>query len=112
MEGGQINSTARSPANFPIQLLVNYWEIVPSEMSARLDHLYRAGVKHVTSFVPWQAVESDITHSLSRFLQALSDRKMTVSLIVTPELGIHFTFSGLPKDVMNRTDTAAQHHQK
>lgn len=112
MVGGQINSTSNVPANFPIQLLINYWEIVPNQMAAKLDGLYRAGVKHIASFVPWQAVESDITHSLSRFLQAVADRKMTVSLIVTPELGVHFTSSGLPKDVMNRADTAAQHYQK
>lgn len=112
MVGGQINSAPRSAASFPIQLLVNYWEIVPSQMAAKLEVLYRAGVKHIATFVPWQAVESDISHSLTRFLQAVADRKMTVSLIVTPELGVHFTSSGLPKDVMNRTDTVAQHFQK
>lgn len=108
MAGGQI----QNPSSFPIQLLVNYWEIQPSQIGTKLDRLLSAGISHIVSFVPWQAVESDISHTLPRFIQALSERKMTVSLIVTPELGVHFTSSGLPKDVMGRPDALVQHFQK
>lgn len=113
MVGGQINRhSSSSVASFPIQLLVNYWEINPAQMGSRLDQLLASGITHVVTFVPWQALEADISHSLPRFIQALSERKMTVSLIVTPELGVHFASSGLPKDVMNRSDASAQHFQK
>jgi len=113
MVGGQINRhSSSSVASFPIQLLVNYWEISPNQMGNRLDQLLASGITHVVTFVPWQALEADISHSLPRFIQALSERKMTVSLIVTPELGVHFASSGLPKDVMNRSDAMVNHFQK
>jgi hypothetical protein len=84
----------------PVQILFNYWEARPTLIGARLDGLIRNGITHVTTFVPWQVVESDITHTLVRFLQAIADRKMAVDLILTPELGVHFPNSGLPKDLM------------
>ncbi len=95
----------------PIQLLVNYWEIQPSMMGARLDELLRNGVTNLTSFVPWQAVESDISHTLTRFLQALAERKMTVSLILTPEVGVHYLNSGLPKDLFSKAENTAKNVQ-
>lgn len=104
MLGGDINPN-------PIQILVNYWELRPTTMVARLDELLRHGITHVASFVPWQAVESDITHTLPRFLQALAERKMTVALILTPEVGIHYTNSGLPKDILSKPENVAAHHQ-
>jgi hypothetical protein len=84
----------------PIQILFNYWEIRPTLIGARLDEFIRQGVTHIATFVPWQAVESDISHTLVRFLQAVADRKMTVDLILTPEVGVHYPNSGLPKDLM------------
>lgn len=93
----------------PIQILFNYWEIRPTLVGARLDDLIRQGVTHIATFVPWQAVESDISHTLVRFLQSLADRKMTVDLILTPEVGIHYPNSGLPKDVIGRAENMASH---
>jgi hypothetical protein len=93
----------------PIQLLVNYWEMRPQRVAARLDELLRLGVRHFATFVPWQAVESDISHTLPRFLQAASERKMSISLILTPELGLHYPNSGLPKDVIGRDGASALH---
>ena len=93
----------------PFQILFNYWELRPSLVGAQLDELLRQGVTHLTSFVPWQAVESDISHSLLKFLNSVSDRRMTVSLILTPEVGIHFPNAGVPKDLMSRTDGMALH---
>ena len=90
----------------PIQILFNYWEIRPALIGARLDELIRQGITHITTFVPWQAVESDISHTLVRFLQAVSDRKMTVDLILTPEVGVHYPNSGLPKDLMGAKSRA------
>jgi hypothetical protein len=92
-----------------IQLLVNYWEIRPALMGARLNELLRQGVSHIATFVPWQAVESDISHTLARFLQAVADRKMTVSLILTPEVGVHYANSGLPKDIFSKPENLARH---
>lgn len=95
----------------PIQLLVNYWEIPPTQIGARLDEFLRQGVTHLVSFIPWQSFESDITHSLTRFLQALSERKMTVAFIVTPEVGVHYPFSGIPKDLFSKPENTARHFQ-
>lgn len=93
----------------PIRLVVNYWEIPQSSLGARLEELLRNGISHVATFLPWQAVESDISHSLSRFLQAVSEREMSVSLIASPEVGVHYPNSGLPKDIFNKHDPAARH---
>jgi hypothetical protein len=93
----------------PIQILFNYWEVRPTLVGARLDDLIRQGITHIATFVPWQAVESDISHTLVRFLQAVADRKITVDLILTPEVGIHYPNSGLPKDVIGRQDNIAAH---
>jgi hypothetical protein len=78
-------------------------------MGARLDEWIRMGVTNVTTFVPWQAVESDISHTLTRFLQAAAERKLTVSLILTPEVGVHFANSGLPKDLFSKPENTARH---
>lgn len=93
----------------PIQLVVNYWEIRPSLLGNRLDELIKKGVTHLATFVPWQAVESDISHLLPRFLQAIADRKMTVRLILTPEVGVHYPNSGLPKDLFKKVENQAHH---
>lgn len=76
-------------------------------MGTRLDELLRRGVTHIASFIPWQAVESDISHTLARFLIAASDRKISLALIVTPEVGVHYPFSGLPKDIATKSDHVA-----
>jgi hypothetical protein len=101
MAGGEINS-------YPILLLVNYWETHPSMMGTRLDDLLRRGVTNIATFVPWQAVESDISHTLPRFIQAVVDRNMNVSLILTPEAGVHYSNSGLPKDIFSKPESLAQ----
>jgi hypothetical protein len=95
----------------PVQLLVNYWEIRPSFMGDKLNELIRQGVTHICAFVPWQAVESDISHRLLRFIQAVAERKMTVSLIVTPEVGVHYPNAGLPKDIIGKPEAQAIHAQ-
>ncbi len=95
-----------------IQLLVNYWEIRSSPknslVGARLDQLVDRGVTQIVTFVPWQAVESDISHMLVRFLQAIGERKMKVSLILSPELGVHYTNSGIPKDIFQKPNALAK----
>ena len=93
---------------YPIQLLVNYWEVRPALMGAYLDELICRGVTHIASFVPWQALESDISHSLPRYLQSLSERNMTITLILSPEVGIHYPNSGLPKDAISKSENLAQ----
>ena len=103
-----MSGSERNP--HPIQLLVNYWEIRPALMGARLDDLLRRGIRDVATFIPWQAVEADISHTLARFLQALADRKMTVSLILTPEVGVHYANSGLPKDIFSKPENMARHY--
>jgi hypothetical protein len=93
----------------PLLLIVNYWEIRPSLIGARLDELLKRGITQICTFIPWQSAESDISHSLTRFLQSLADRRMTVYLVLSPEVGVHFPNSGLPKDVISRKENRAQH---
>ena len=104
MIGGDVNP-------YPVLLLVNYWELSPSATAARLDELIKRGITQIGTFVPWQAAESDISHAMVRFLQAAADRQMSVFLILSPEVGIHYPNSGLPKDLISKKDTAAFHCQ-
>ncbi len=97
MESGEANP-------HPIQLLVNYWEIRPGSMGARLDEWIGRGVTRLTTFIPWQAVESDISHSLARFLIAAAERRMDLTLIVTPEVGVHYPSSGLPRELLQKSE--------
>ncbi|MGE0615292.1 MAG: hypothetical protein AB7P04_06605 [Bacteriovoracia bacterium] len=92
-----------------IQILVNYWEVPPSRMKGHVEGLLKRGVTAVASFVPWQAFEADISHSLLRFLQAATDKGVAVTLIPTPEIGIHYPYSGLPKDIYSSTENKASH---
>ena len=96
----------------PILLMVNYWEIPTSEMGSRLDQLLKRGVHQIATFIPWQVAESDISHSLTRFLQSVADRRLSAFLIVSPELGVHFPNSGLPKDVILKKENRAKHSQQ
>lgn len=100
MVGGEVNP-------YPIQLLVNYWEMRPARMSRKFDELVRKGVNQVTAFVPWQCAEADISHALTRFLQAASEHRVRVQLILSPELGIHYGYSGFPKDLMGKREHQA-----
>ena len=84
-----------------VMLLVNYWEYKPAALALRLDELRRQRITHIASFVPWQAAESDITHRLTRLIQLVletPDRSLHLRLILTPEPGIHYPYSGLPKE--------------
>ncbi len=104
MVGGDVNA-------YPILLLVNYWEIRPSLIGSRLDELLRRGVTQVGTYIPWQVAESDISHTnmLTRFLQAAAERRINVFLILSPEVGVHYPNSGLPKDVILKKENMAQH---
>lgn len=104
MTGGEVNP-------YPILVLVNYWEIRANRFGQRLDELLKSGINQFGAFVPWQAVESDVTHTLTRFLQAVSARRMTVHLILSPELGIHYPNSGIPKDIVSKPENISFHYQ-
>ena len=106
---------------YPIQLLLNYWELCPtlggtaasftkkSPLTEKLEELAREGITQIATFLPWQAIETDITHALPRFLHAAAERKLKVSLIVNPELGVHYPNSGLPKDMVRTPTELALH---
>ncbi len=86
---------------------MNYWEFRPTALVERLDELLQKGVTEIVSFVPWQAVEADISHLLTRFLQAAAERRIVVHLIVSPELGIAFPNSGIPRDILAKPECLA-----
>ncbi|MFZ9595728.1 MAG: hypothetical protein ACO3A2_06575 [Bdellovibrionia bacterium] len=95
----------------PLLLMINYWELKPALLQTKLDELMDKGVSQICSFIPWQLIESDISHTLSRFLGAAAERRMKVYLIFSPEIGIHYLNSGLPKDVISKKENRAIHVQ-
>lgn len=99
-------------AIYPLQILVNYWELKPARLTAKLNELLRLGVTHITSFVPWQTSENDISHSLAKFLQTLADRKMSATLVVSPEVGCHALYAGLPKDLAKNPEIQARNRDE
>ncbi len=90
---------ARKTQIYPLQIAVNYWETRPSQMPSLLGQLQANGIRHVTAFIPWQNAECDIQHTLVRFLETIIEKKMSVSLVVSPEVGVSFPYSGLPKEI-------------
>ncbi len=90
----------------PIQILFNYWETRPTEVAGRLDAIVRNGVSCLVSFVPWQAIESDISHAFSKFLVAASERGLTLRLVLSPEVGVNYPCSGVPRDLLNTASVA------
>jgi hypothetical protein len=99
-------------AIYPLQILVNYWELKPQRLSAKLNQLMRQGVTHIASFVPWQVAENDISHSLTKFLQMLADRKMSATLILSPEVGVHAPYCGVPKDIAKNSGIHARNRDE
>ena len=98
-------------AREPMTIVVNFWEIRPSMMGAHLENLVRSGVRQIAAFVPWSAVESDISHLMPRFLQSAYERKLQVKLIVSPEPGVHFPFSGIARDLLSKSGALAKSAQ-
>ncbi len=88
---------------------MNYWEFRPTALVERLDTLVQQGVTEVVSFIPWQVIEGDIQHLLSKFLHAAAERSISVHLIASPELGLSTPSSGIPKDLLARQDCLAVH---
>lgn len=83
-----------------INVLLNYWEIKPSQYDARLHELATKGLQVVSSFVPWAHVETDIHHSLKKFLRAAHATHFRTRLFVMPELGVNYPNVGVPKDLL------------
>ncbi|MBC7387090.1 MAG: hypothetical protein H7301_13135 [Cryobacterium sp.] len=99
-------------AIYPLQILVNYWELKPARLAAKLNQLLRQNVTHIVSFVPWQASENDISHGLTKFLQAIADRKMSATLILSPEVGTGALYAGLPKDLAKKEEMLARNRDE
>src|SRR5690348_1018182 len=51
-------------------VLLNYWEIKPTSYEAKLQELALRDIKVVSAFVPWAHLETDIYHSLKKFVRA------------------------------------------
>jgi hypothetical protein len=94
-------------STLPLRFVLNYWDFRPSALVERLDSLVERGVTELVSFVPWQGIESDIQHSLSKFLHAASERGIAVDLVVSPEVGLGMTHSGIPKDLLAKPEGLA-----
>lgn len=90
-----------------INVLLNYWEIKPTLFEAKLTELALKEVQTVSTFVPWAYTESDIHHSLKKFLRAAWSRNLNVRLFVMPELGVNYPNCGIPKDLLANTSNLA-----
>jgi len=101
MFGGYVNV-------YPFFLLINYWEHTYQELLDYCDCLVQSGTHRIISFIPWQLAETDTSHTqlLHAFLQMTSERKIHVFLVVTPELGLHLSNNGLPKDILSEKNQA------
>ena len=96
----------------PLGIIVESWgfHTTPSRLLARqLDRLVHSGVHRVISLVPWQGVESDVSHRLSKFLQLAHAKKIAVTLVVTPEVGQNYAYSGLPAELSTKGEHQALH---
>ncbi|MBI3541942.1 MAG: hypothetical protein HY075_01525 [Deltaproteobacteria bacterium] len=81
-------------------VLLNYWEIKPTQYESRLQELALKDVRTVSAFVPWAHVETDIYHSLKKFVRAAWAVRLNVRLFVMPELGVNYPNAGFPKDLL------------
>jgi hypothetical protein len=88
--GGQSPGALAKSGNFGAAL----------SLETRLDDLLRSGVSGICSFVPWQVLECDISHRFLRFLQAVSEREMDLTLMISPEPGVSLPGAGLPRDLL------------
>ncbi|MEW6057142.1 MAG: hypothetical protein AB1540_11060 [Bdellovibrionota bacterium] len=98
----QSSSTLKGKDRFSqaFNVLLNYWEIKPSQYEAKLHELALKDVRVVSSFVPWAHVETDIYHSLKKFVRAAWAVKLNVRIFVMPELGVNYPNAGIPKDLL------------
>lgn len=101
----QIGDKDRFSHSFNV--LVNYWEIKPTQYEARLHELALKDVRVVSAFVPWAHVETDIYHSLKKFVRAAYSVKLGVRLFVMPELGVNYPNAGFPKDLLGSISNLA-----
>lgn len=92
---------------FPIQVVVNYWEKPAPLVGKWLDELLNRGIRYTTAFVPWHCFETDLTHSLRRFVLAAAERQIEVTLIPSPEVGVHYPYSGLPREWVTKRESGA-----
>lgn len=88
-------------------VLLNYWELKPSTYESKLHELALKDVRVVSAFVPWAHVETDIYHSLKKFVRAAWSVKLNVRLFVMPELGVNYPNAGFPKDLLGNISNLA-----
>lgn len=88
-------------------VLLNYWEIKPTQYEAKLHELALKDIRMVSAFVPWSHVETDIYHSLKKFVRAAFAVRLNVRLFVMPELGVNYPNAGVPKDLLNNISNLA-----
>lgn len=82
------------------EIFVNYWEIKPAQYETKLQEIALQGVRKVSAFIPWAHFETDLYHSLKKFLKAAFNARMEVRLWILPELGVNYPFVGIPRDLI------------
>lgn len=83
-----------------IHAFFNYWEMKPTQYEAKLHEYALNGFQTIGAFVPWAHFESDIHHTLRKFLKAVHDARLNVRLFVMPALGVNYPNCGVPKELI------------
>jgi hypothetical protein len=101
--------TIQGPVSYvkAFHTLINYWEMKPSQYESKLQELAMLDITEVGAFIPWAHLETDIYHSLKKFVRAAIGYKMRVRLYVMPELGVNYPYSGLPRELLENHNNQA-----
>lgn len=91
-----------------IQWVINAWDVPAHQMGPSLDLWMQKGLRSFITFVPWQGFENDISRVFQRFLQHAYERRLSVDIVVTPELGMSYPLEGIPKDLISNSHNHAR----
>jgi hypothetical protein len=92
------------------KIICNYWDLSLNDLGQTLCDVTQSGIKTCVLPISWSLIESDIQHRLQKFLMALAKVKEHYNLewVITPEIGLDVSYSGLPKDIVLNEDHYAR----
>jgi|GEM_PF-5444056 len=85
---------------FPIQFLVPFWEYRGPALVRLLEQAKRSGIHELFIYPPWSLLESDITHSLPKFLEQAVDQGFTVRIYASLPPASSMPLGGMPRDLL------------
>lgn len=93
---------------FPIQFLIPYWEYRGPALSKLLEVAKHSGIKELFIAPPWSLLESDITHSLPKFLEMTLSQGFSVRIYASLPPGSSMLYGGFPKDLVRQESKLAR----